>query len=119
MKTIEKLEKARNIDKCLKDQGINSTFFYAYEKTLDTTNESINFSDVIWETDVKPIIEHCREFDIDYITITNCQARIEDILALFVENGCSIQLTKVTSKYIDFKTNEPEIKNAIKVVINK
>lgn len=49
----------------------------------------------------------------------NCQSRIEDILALFVDNGCSIQLAKVTSKYIDFKTNEPEIQNAIKVVINK
>ena len=119
MKKIEKLEQARNIDKCLKDQGINSTFFYAYEKTLETTNESINFSDVIWEADVKPIIEHCREFDIDYITITNCQSRIEDILALFVDNGCSIKLAKVTSKYIDFNTNKPEIKNAIKVVINK
>ena len=47
MRTIEKLEKAKNIDKCLKDQGINSTFFYAYERTLETTNENINFSDVI------------------------------------------------------------------------
>ena len=110
MKTIEKLEKARNIDKCLKDQGINSTFFYAYERTLDTTNESINFSDVIWETDVKPIIDHCKEFDIDYITITNSQARIEDILALFVENGCSIQLTKVGQKNCNKTTGLNQIK---------
>ena len=118
MKTIERLEQARNTDKCLQDQGINPAFFYAYERTLETTNESINFSDVIWEKDVKPIIEHCKEFDIDYITISNCQARIEDILALFVEEGCTISLTKVTSKYIDFRTNEPEVKNAIKVTIN-
>lgn len=117
MKTIEKLEKARNIDRCLKDQGINPTFFYAYDRTLDTINESINFSDVIWDDDVKPIVEHCKEFNIDYITISDCQARIEDILAKFENEGCTIGLTKVRSRFIDFKTNEPEIKNAFKITI--
>lgn len=119
MKTIEKLEQARTIDKCLKNQGINSTFFYAYTKTLDTINESINFSDVIWKEDVKEIITHCKEFNLDYITISNRQAGIEDILTLFENEGCKVELTKVRTSFIDYKTKEPEIRNAFKVIIKK
>ncbi len=119
MKTIEKLEQARTSEKSLKTQGINSTFFYAYTKTLDTINESVNFSDVIWEDDVKEIISHCKEFNLDYITISNRQAGIEDILTLFENEGCKIELTKIRSSFIDYKTQDYEIKNAFKVIINK
>lgn len=117
MKKIQELEQARTVDKCLKDQGINSSFFYAYENTLETINESINFTGIVWEQDVKEIIEHCKKFNIEYFTISNAQAGIENVLALFEEEGCSIELTKVFSKYIDFKTNEPEIKNGFKVIV--
>ena len=117
MKKIQELEQARTVDKCLKDQGINSSFFYAYENTLETINESINFTGIMWEQDVKEIIEPCKKFNIEYFTISNAQAGIENILALFKEEGCSIELTKVFSKYIDFKTNEPEIKNGFKVIV--
>lgn len=119
MKAIKKLEQARTSKKCLSEQGINSTFFYAYTKTLETVNESVNFNDVIWVSDVKEIISHCKEFNLNYITISNRQAGIEDILILFEESRCSIELTKVRTSYIDFRTNEPEIKNAFKVIINK
>lgn len=119
MKRIKKLEQARTIDKCLKNQGINRTFFYAYTKTLDTINESINFSDVVWNDDVKEIISHCKEFNLDYITISNRQAGIEDILTLFENEGCKIELTKVRTQFMDYKTKDFEIRNAFKVIINQ
>lgn len=119
MKTIEKLEQASIKDESLKQQGINSTFFYAYKRTLDTVNENINFNNVIWDYDVKEILNHCREFGLECITISNSQAGIEDILSLFENEGCKIELTKVRTSFIDYKTNEPEIRNAFKVIISK
>lgn len=41
-------EKARN----LKDYGINSTMFWAYRKSMEAGNDSIDFGEVIWDEDI-------------------------------------------------------------------
>ena len=119
MKTISRIEEIKNKAVTLEEVGINRTFYWAYIKTQETINETVNFSDVIWENDVKEIISHCKEFNLDYITISNRQSGIEDILTLFESDGCQIELTKVRTSFIDYKTNEPEKRNAFKVIIKK
>ena len=120
MKKIKKLEQAKSQKANLNEWEINRTFYWAYQRTLKSVNETIDFVDVIWNYDVKPIIEHCKEFNIDYITISNSQTIIEDILTLFEEQGCEICLTKVRDPYmIDFRTHEPAILNAFKIIIKK
>ena len=44
-------EKARN----LKDYGINSTMFWAYRKSMEAGNDSIDFGEVIWDEDIEAI----------------------------------------------------------------
>lgn len=119
MKTILKIEEIKNKNVKLEDVGVNRSFYWAYIRTQKTINESINFNDVIWENDIKEIVANCKEFNIDYITISNRQAGIENILALFENEGCKVELTKVRTSFIDYKTNEPEIRNAFKVIIKK
>ncbi len=114
MKTIEKFEQAKQQNVNLKDAGINPTFYWAYRATQYTNNETIDFHEVIWETDVKPIVAHCKEFDISEITISSNVSGAIQILALFMHEGCTIAgMKKVKTEHTDWKTKQNEIVDAL------
>lgn len=118
MKTIDKIEKVKNMNVLLEDVGINRTFYWAYIKTQETTNENLDFEDVIWESDVEGIIKNCKEFGLKEITISSRFASLIDILAEFEKQGAKlIGLTKVTTRFYACGTNQPEIINALKIEI--
>ena len=118
MKTIDKIEKVKNMNVLLEDVGINRTFYWAYIRTQETTNENLDFEDVIWESDVEGIIKNCKEFDLKEITISSRFASLIDILAEFEKQGAKlIGLTKVTTRFYACGTNQPEIINALKIEI--
>lgn len=118
MKTIEKIEKVKNMNVLLEDVGINRTFYWAYIKTQETTNENLDFEDVIWESDVEGIIKNCKEFGLKEITISSRFSSLIDILAEFEKQGAKlIGLTKVTTRFYACGTNQPEIINALKIEI--
>ena len=118
MKTIDKIEKVKNMNVLLEDVGINRTFYWAYIRTQETTNEILDFNDVIWESDVEGIIKNCKEFGLKEITISSRFASLIDILAEFEKQGAKlIGLTKVTTRFYACGTNQPEIINALKIEI--
>ena len=47
MKKINKIEEVKNKDVRLEDVGINRTFYWTYIRTQETTNENLDFEDVI------------------------------------------------------------------------
>lgn len=114
MKTIEKLEQVKEQKANLKEWSINYTFYWAYRSALETGNELIDLNDVVWENDVKPIIEHCKEFGIKQITISSNFSGAIQMLGLFEDNGCKVMgLKKVKSQYTDFYSQEYRIINAV------
>lgn len=116
MKTIQKLELARKKKLDLKEWGINNKFYRAYQKTLKTNNETIDFDNVLWDQDVEEIIKHCKEFEIKYITISSNYSGLIQTLGLFVDNGCKIrELKKIKSQYTNLNSEEHEIVNVIKI----
>ena len=118
MKTIPKIEEIKNKGVKLEDVGINRTFYWAYIRTQETTNKTIDFADVIWENDIEGIISNCKEFELNEITISSKFSSLIDILAEFEKQGAKVKgLTKVTSRFIDCRTQEPEVLNAIKIEI--
>ena len=118
MKTIDKIEKVKNMNVLLEDVGINRTFYWAYIRTQETTNEILDFNDVIWESDVEGIISNCKEFGLNEITISSKFSSLIDILAEFEKQGAKVKgLTEVTSRFIDCRTQELEVLNAIKIEI--
>lgn len=118
MKTIDKIEKVKNMNVLLEDVGINRTFYWAYIRTQETTNENLDFEDVIWENDVEGIISNCKEFGLNEITISSKFSSLIDILAEFEKQGAKVKgLTEVTSRFIDCRTQELEVLNAIKIEI--
>ena len=118
MKTIDKIEKVKNMNVLLEDVGINRTFYWAYIKTQETTNGNLDFEDVIWESDVEGIIKNCKEFGLKEITISSRFSSLIDILAEFEKQGAKlIGLTKVTSRFYACGTNNYELINALKIEI--
>ena len=118
MKTIDKVEKVKNMNVLLEDVGINRTFYWAYIKTQETTNENLDFEDVIWESDVEGIIKNCKEFGLKEITISSRFASLIDILAEFEKQGAKLAgLTQVTSRFYACGTNNYELINAVKIEI--
>ena len=118
MKTIDKIEKVKNMNVLLEDVGINRTFYWAYIRTQETTNENLDFEDVIWESDVEGIIKNCKEFGLKEITISSRFASLIDILAEFEKQGAKLAgLTQVTSRFYACGTNEYEVINAVKIEI--
>ena len=47
MKTIDKIEKVKNMNVLLEDVGINRTFYWAYIRTQETTNENLDLSSML------------------------------------------------------------------------
>ena len=118
MKKINKIEEVKNKDVRLEDVGINRTFYWAYIRTQETTNENLDFEDVIWENDVEGIIKNCKEFGLKEITISSRFSSLIDILAEFEKQGAKlIGLAKVTTRFYSCATNQPEIINALKIEI--
>lgn len=118
MKTIDKIEKVKNMNVLLEDVGINRTFYWAYIRTQETTNEILDFNDVIWESDVEGIIKNCKEFGLKEITISSRFASLIDILAEFEKQGAKLAgLTQVTSRFYACGTNNYELINALKIEI--
>ena len=118
MKTIDKIEKVKNMNVLLEDVGINRTFYWAYIKTQETTNENLDFEDVIWESDVEGIIKNCKEFGLKEITISSRFASLIDILAEFEKQGAKLAgLTQVTSRFYACGTNNYELINALKIEV--
>ena len=118
MKTIDKIEKVKNMNVLLEDVGINRTFYWAYIKTQETTNENLDFEDVIWESDVEGIIKNCKEFGLKEITISSRFSSLIDILAEFEKQGAKLAgLTQVTSRFYACGTNNYELINAVKIEI--
>lgn len=118
MKTIDKIEKVKNMNVLLEDVGINRTFYWAYIRTQETTNEILDFNDVIWESDVEGIIKNCKEFGLKEITISSRFASLIDILAEFEKQGAKLAgLTQVTSRFYACGTNNYELINAAKIEI--
>lgn len=118
MKTIDKIEKVKNMNVLLEDVGINRTFYWAYIRTQETTNENLDFEDVIWENDVEGIIKNCKEFGLKEITISSRFTSLIDILAEFEKQGAKLAgLTQVTSRFYACGTNNYELINAVKIEI--
>lgn len=118
MKTIDKIEKVKNMNVLLEDVGINRTFYWAYIRTQETTNNILDFNDVIWESDVEGIIKNCKEFGLKEITISSRFASLIDILAEFEKQGAKLAgLTQVTSRFYACGTNNYELINAVKIEI--
>ena len=115
MKKIEAFEKAiADQVKDIRAIGINSTMFWAYRDSQEAESDLLNFSEVIWNEDIAPIVEACREYGIHEFTISSTFSSLIETLAEFEKLGCKMAgLTTVKTRYTDWQTGEKAIKPAV------
>lgn len=114
MKKIEAFENAMENQVDLRKVGINPTMFWAYRDSLEAESDLLNFSEVIWEKDIAPIVEACRAYGIHEFTISSTFSSLIETLAEFEKLGCKLAgLTTVKTRYTDWQTGEKAVKPAV------
>lgn len=108
MKKIELFERAiAEQAKSLKDYGINGTAFWAYRKSIEAGNDLVDFSEVIWDTDIEAIADTFKEAGVAEFTISSTFSSLIPTLAAFEKHSFKIAgLTEVNATYTDWQTNE-------------
>ena len=96
------------------EAGINPYMFWAYRDSQEAGSDLLNFNEVIWDNDIVPIVEACREYGIKEFTISSTYSSLIATLAEFEKHGCKlVGLTTVKTRFTDFITHEKEIKPAV------
>lgn len=117
MKKVEIIEKVLAKEITCEDAHINYSVFNAYRNSKRHKQELLNFDDCIWERDIEPIIQFCKENEIDEITISTTFSGLLETLESFSELGCEmIGLTKVN--YVEWDENIKKIP-AMKIRITR
>ena len=107
MKKIEILDKviAKEIPYT---RAINHTIYNAYKDSLRNKQETLDFSECVWDKDIEPIIQICKENGIEEITLSTTFSGLLEVLENFANHGCEIVgLTKVN--YIEYGGNIKKI----------
>ena len=100
----------------LKDYGINGTAFWAYRKSVDAGNDLVDFSEVIWDTDIEAIADTFNTAGITEFTISSTFSSLIPTLAAFEKHGFKMAgLTEVNANYTDWQTGERARIPAIKM----
>ena len=108
MKKITTYENAiANQVEDIRTEGINPTAFWAYLRSQKSSNDLIDFSEVIWDEDVEPIAETFRQNGITEFTISSTFSSLIATLAAFDKQGFKMAgITEVNANYTDWMTNE-------------
>ena len=107
MKHIEKLDAARGQKINFEELGVRGPFFWAYNYSREAETDTLDFEDVIWEQDIPGIIEDCRRFEIDRVTISSGMCSMAELIWAFEKNGCRlIGMTEVNTRITDWETHQ-------------
>ena len=118
MKHIAIFDAAAESGKTLKELGFNPTLYCAYRTSLDTGNDLIDFNEVIWDHDIKPIVDCLRSAGVTEFTISSTFSSLIETLAEFEKQGCRMQgLMQVKARYTDWRTGEQAIIPAIRMAL--
>ena len=118
MKHIAIFDDAAESGLTLKDLGFNPTLYWAYRTSLEAGNDLIDFNEVIWDYDIKPITDCLRGFGITEFTISSTFSSLIETLAEFEKLGCRMQgLTRVKARYTDWRTGEQAVIPAIRMAL--
>ena len=102
MLEIREFEELLNGSRDFDEASDNRTMLWAYENTRAEDNARLDFNDVIWDADIKPISRKLRMLGIKEFTISVRQGNLTDILAAFQELGIFIKGTiQIKSRYTE------------------
>lgn len=90
-----------------RNRDTNVTLLQAYRAARECGNERIDFFDVVWDYDVKPVVDACREVGVTEITVSSTMSGLVETLDQFVELGCAVGgIVKVRRHYKDWGSDD-------------
>lgn len=91
--------------------NMNFTVCSAYKTSKETNNELLNFYEIIWESDIEPIVKTCRENGINEFSISSNFSELISSLVSFEKLGCKVcGLTEANSRKYSATAKIPAIK---------
>lgn len=81
------------------EDKVNRTLFCAYCKCKESGNQLIDFNEIIWDYDVKPIASTLRRFGIREFTISSAASNLFENLAAFKANGVKVKDTVYVNNF--------------------
>ena len=101
MKRINSLDRLNTTPRPMDNREVNWQFLWAYLDSVDADNETINFALGFQLEEIPIIVDECRKYGFDHITLSFYAYDMMAILWRFEELGCSIggmQLTNTRTK---------------------
>lgn len=119
MITIQEFENVNWKDK-EGTKNINRSLYHAYTDTQEAGNETLNFGEVIWDDDVKGIVEKCRELGITEFTVSSAFSSLTATLWEMQQLGCTIAgMRMVPTRFTRYnpETGEREREQAPAIIV--
>ena len=118
MKHIKILDELNEKQVNICETDVNSIFYKAYLEALELQNETINIVGFLNKKNIEEIIQHCKFFNVNSITISDGTSNLVEVLANFERLGCKlVGLTKIKTWYLASDSNEQDFRHALKVKI--
>ena len=107
MKHIDFLDKAAERKAQYEEIGVNQNFGLAYFAALRNSNDRIDFSCAIHESDTDAILADCRRFGVTEFTVSSTWSGVVTRVAAFVDGGWRLDgMVKVKGDSVDYGTGE-------------
>ena len=96
-------------EKIEKRGGSYGNVYRLYEDAMRRGNEYIDLNDIVWDKNVKELIDSLREYGIDHFTFSSTWSSAVETAWLFTENGCTLEgLVKINGQSRAFGSEEYE-----------
>lgn len=123
MKEIKKIEEVIELVKqgkapLLNEVDINPTLYWAYRQSKEIGLDTIDFSEVIWERDIEPIVATLREEGYESFTVTCNFSGLLATLSGFANLGCRLgEFKKVGQRYTTYNKETKQDERAKEIGI--
>ena len=117
--TIEAIENAKPGMRW-EDIGCHWTLGQAYLYSKEAGNDLPNFAEVIWDYDIKAILEDCRKLGVKEFTISSTFSSLIETIAKFEELGGTLAGTvKAQERYPHSGSHEHALIPAFKITLKE
>lgn len=83
--------------------------YHWYEETKEVGNPHLDLHDVVWEKDVKELVDSFRRYGIERFTFSSGWSSAVETAWLFLQNGCRLEgMVELNSPHKDFDSGEYE-----------
>jgi hypothetical protein len=90
MLKINEIENACKSEEAFKKANINNTFYWAYRRSVDKGLDIIDFTEVIWPSEIDEIISQLKKYEIKQFALSTTFSGLLETVQSFIDKGCTL-----------------------------